>query len=178
MQFIMISILYGACSYNSFEPYSPMMPLNSGVLKHRYMVEDTLYHGIIYKASTCISLAKPMATPSIFPDNAVSNVPGLRRAQPWLPQMPDGSRHSRSPNCKPAYLLSVWPGRMKSSKFIPSEARFQSGSIEILVGAVVVVVVVMVVVRGHFWTSRSSGSILQRFGFKLLLRASRVAKIL
>ena len=29
------------------------------------------------------------------------------------------------------------------------------------------------VVHGHFWTS---GSILQRFGFKLLVRASRVAK--
>ena len=32
-----------------------------------------------YKAS--ISLAKPIATPSIFPGNAVSNVPGLRRAR-------------------------------------------------------------------------------------------------
>ena len=31
---------------------------------------------------------------------------------------------------------------------------------------------------GHFWISRSSGSILQRFGFKLLVRASRVGKIL
>ena len=31
---------------------------------------------------------------------------------------------------------------------------------------------------GHFWITRSSGSILQRFGFKLLVRASRVAKIL
>ena len=31
---------------------------------------------------------------------------------------------------------------------------------------------------GHFWISRSSGSILQRFGFKLFVRASRVAKIL
>ena len=31
------------------------------------------------------------------------------------------------------------------------------------------------VVHGHFWTS---GSILQQFGFKLLVRASRVAKIL
>ena len=31
---------------------------------------------------------------------------------------------------------------------------------------------------GHFWISRSSGSILQQFGFKLLVRASRVAKIL
>ena len=32
---------------------------------------------------------------------------------------------------------------------------------------------------GHWWwISRSSGSILQRFGFKLLVRASRVAKIL
>ena len=50
-----------------------------------------------------------------------------------------------------------------------------------VVGAVVVVVdtvVVMVVVHGHFWSSRSSGSILQRFGFKLLVRASRVGKIL
>ena len=28
---------------------------------------------------------------------------------------------------------------------------------------------------GHFWISRSSGSILQRFGFKLLVRASRAA---
>jgi len=35
-----------------------------------------------------------------------------------------------------------------------------------------------VVVHGHFWTSASSGSTLQRFGFKLLVRASRVAKIL
>ena len=43
---------------------------------------------------------------------------------------------------------------------------------------VVVTVVVTVVVHGHFWTNRSSGSILQRFGFKLLVRASRVAKIL
>ena len=43
---------------------------------------------------------------------------------------------------------------------------------------VVVVVVVMVVVHGHFCISRSSGSILQRFGFKLLVRASRVGKIL
>ena len=43
---------------------------------------------------------------------------------------------------------------------------------------VVVVTVVVTVVHGHFWTSRSSGSILQRFGFKLLVRASRVAKIL
>ena len=34
----------------------------------------------------------------------------------------------------------------------------------------------MVVVHGHFWTSGSSGSILQQFGFKLLVRASRVAK--
>ena len=33
-------------------------------------------------------------------------------------------------------------------------------------------------VHGHFWTSGCSGSILQRFGFKLLVRASRVAKIL
>jgi len=39
-----------------------------------------------------------------------------------------------------------------------------------------VVVVVVVMVHGHFWISRSSGSILQRFGFKLLVRASRVAK--
>ena len=31
---------------------------------------------------------------------------------------------------------------------------------------------------GHFWISRSSGSILQRFGFKLLVCASRVGKIL
>ena len=31
---------------------------------------------------------------------------------------------------------------------------------------------------GHFWISRSSGSILQRFGFKPLVRASRVGKIL
>ena len=43
---------------------------------------------------------------------------------------------------------------------------------------VVVTVVVTVVVHGHFWTSHSSGSIVQRFGFKLLVRASRVAKIL
>jgi len=41
------------------------------------------------------------------------------------------------------------------------------GSIEILV----VVVVVVVVVHGHFWTSGSSGSILQWFGFKLLVLA-------
>ena len=41
-----------------------------------------------------------------------------------------------------------------------------------------VVVTVVMVVHGHFWTNRSSGSILQRFGFKLLVRASRVAKIL
>jgi len=40
------------------------------------------------------------------------------------------------------------------------------------------VAVVVVVVHGHFWTSGSSGSILQQFGFKLLVRASRVAKIL
>ena len=32
------------------------------------------------------------------------------------------------------------------------------------------------VVHGHFWTSGSSGSVLQRFGFKLLVRASRVGK--
>ena len=54
--------------------------------------------------------------------------------------------------------------------FIPSEAKFYS--FEILV------VVVVVVVHGHFWISGSGGSILQRFGFKLLVRASRVAKIL
>ena len=41
-----------------------------------------------------------------------------------------------------------------------------------------VVVVVVVMVHGHFWTNGCSGSILQRFGFKLLVRASRVAKIL
>jgi len=35
------------------------------------------------------------------------------------------------------------------------------------------------VVHGHFWTSGSSGSILQRFGFKHLVRAKyRVAKYL
>ena len=32
------------------------------------------------------------------------------------------------------------------------------------------------VVHGHFWTSGYSGSTLQRFGFKLLVRASGVAK--
>ena len=32
------------------------------------------------------------------------------------------------------------------------------------------------VVHGHFWTSGSSGSVLQRFGFKLLVRASRVGR--
>ena len=37
---------------------------------------------------------------------------------------------------------------------------------------------VVVVVHGHCWTSGCSDSILQRFGFKLLVRASRVAKIL
>jgi len=37
---------------------------------------------------------------------------------------------------------------------------------------------IVVVVHGHFWTSGCSGSILQPFGFKLLVRASRVAKIL
>jgi len=34
------------------------------------------------------------------------------------------------------------------------------------------------VVHGHFWTSGCSGAILQWFGFKLSVRASRVAKIL
>ena len=66
----------------------------------------------------------------------------------------------------------------KQSLFVPSEARFYSGSIEISVGAVVVVVTEVVTVHGHFWTSRCSGSILQLFGFKLSVRASRVAKIL
>ena len=32
--------------------------------------------------------------------------------------------------------------------------------------------------HGHFWTSGCSGAILQQFGFKLLILASRVAKIL
>ena len=36
----------------------------------------------------------------------------------------------------------------------------------------------MAVVHDHFWTSGCSGSILQRFGFNLLVRASRVAKTL
>ena len=43
---------------------------------------------------------------------------------------------------------------------------------------VTVVVTVVVMVHGHFWTSGCSGSILQWFGFKLLVHASRIAKIL
>jgi len=50
-------------------------------------------------------------------------------------------------------------------------------SIKVWIKLLLLVVVVMVV-HGHFWTSGSSGSILQRFHFKLLVHASRVAKIL